>query len=117
LKFSDIIDTIRKDEVYSVNNKTIEDEMDFIANSLMEQYWKNNSATYGTAFLILVEDRIFKTDNQKFIVAAFITYLAAGKNLQADRLLSKIVHEKKDAYISMIRSNVAANIKFALWSD
>jgi hypothetical protein len=117
LKFSDIIDTIRKDEVYSVNNKTIEDEMDFIANSLMLDYWENNSATYGIATLSLVEDRIFNTDNQKFIVAAFITYLATDNILQAERLLSKIVHEKKDEYISMIREKVASNEKFGLWLD
>ena len=117
LKFSDIIDPKRKDELYSANNKIIIDDMDFVANSLMEQYWKNNSATRGIAILSLVEDRIFNTDNQKLLVAAFITYLATDNFLQADRCLSKIVHKEKDNYISMIRTKVASNEKFGLWLD
>ncbi len=59
--------------------------MDFVADSLMKQYWKNNSSTRGIAILSLVEDKIFQSGNQKLLTAAFITYLASGNVLQDDR--------------------------------
>ncbi len=117
LKFLDIINPKSKDEVYSVNNKIIVDDKDFVANSLMEQWWLGHSETRGIAMLSLVEDILHQTDNQKLLIAAYITYLVSGKDLQADRCLKKITHKDKEKYISQIRENIARGMKFGLWLD
>jgi hypothetical protein len=101
-------------EEFKVDPKIELDEIEKVAHAIIEQYNLGHLETRGRAILSLVEDKLKITDNQKFLMAAYITLISTGENAFAERCLKKIRHHDIEKFKQTIQLLIQYKVNLTL---
>ncbi len=101
-------------DILNIDIENHTEELDQVAFSIIEQYNLGQLETTGRAILSLVEDILHKTDNQKLLKAAYLTFVATGETVLAERYLKKIKHHDLREYKAKILAILSVKVKLTI---
>jgi len=103
------IETVLKNE-----NKIKLDEYDKIANTIIDNYNSGSLTDYARGISILLQNEITKTDNQRFLKAAYLIFASADDYVLAEFCLRKIQTNDIDKFKRMIELIIKYKVKVTL---